>query len=76
MPKRRNMSDSSRRNFLKGAGLVGAAVAVTPPVTANAIPTAPQERLKAAVPGPLQVAVETMPPASDPVNQTSSAATS
>jgi acetolactate synthase-1/2/3 large subunit len=72
MPKRRNMSDSSRRNFLKGAGLVGAAVAVTPPVTANAIPTAPQERLKAAVPGPLQVAVETMPPASDPVNQTSS----
>ena len=72
MPKRRNLSDSSRRNFLKGAGLVGAAAAVTPPVTANAIPAAPQERLKAAVPGPLQVAAETMPPASDPVNQTSS----
>jgi acetolactate synthase-1/2/3 large subunit len=72
MPKRRNLRDSSRRNFLKGAGLVGAAAAVTPPVTANAIPTAPQERLKAAVPGPLQVAAETMPPASDPVNQTSS----
>ena len=36
MPKRRNMSDSSRRNFLKGAGLLGAAAAVTPPVTANA----------------------------------------
>ena len=48
MPKRRNLRDSSRRNFLKGAGLVGAAVAVTPPVTANAIPAAPQERLKAA----------------------------
>ena len=58
--------------FPEGAGLVGAAAAVTPPVTANAIPTAPQERLKAAVPGPLQVAAETMPPASDPVNQTSS----
>lgn len=25
MPKRRNLRDSSRRNFLKGAGLVGAA---------------------------------------------------
>jgi len=36
------------------------------------IPTAPQERLKAAVPGPLQVAAETMPPVNDPVNQTSS----
>jgi acetolactate synthase-1/2/3 large subunit len=72
MPNRRNLRDSSRRNFLKGAGLVGAAAAVTPPVTANAIPAAPQERLKAAVPGPLQVAAETMPPASDPVNQTSS----
>ena len=72
MPKRRNLPDSSRRNFLKGAGLVGAAAAVTPPVTANAIPAAPQERLKAAVPGPLQIAAETMPPTNDPVNQTSS----
>ena len=72
MPKRRNLRDSSRRNFLKSAGLVGAAVAIAPPVTANAIPTAPQERLKAAVPGPLQVAAETMPPVNDPVNQTSS----
>ncbi len=78
MPQHRNLRDSSRRNFLKGAGLVGAgaaaaaAAAVTPPVTATAIPAAPQQRLKAAVPGPLQVAAETMPPASDPVNQTSS----
>ena len=72
MPKRRNLRGSSRRNFLKGAGVVGAAVAITPPVTAKAIRAAPQERLKAALPGPLQVAAETMPPVNDPVNQTSS----
>jgi acetolactate synthase-1/2/3 large subunit len=71
MPKRRQSADSSRRNFLKGAGLVGAAAAVTPPVAANAAPAAPAP-MKAAVPGPLQVAAETMAPSSDPVNQTSS----
>jgi acetolactate synthase I/II/III large subunit len=72
MPKRRHAAGSSRRNFLKGAGFVGAAAAVVPPVAANAIPAAPQERLKAAIPGPRQTAAETMPPANDPVNQTSS----
>ena len=72
MPKRRNLPDSSRRYFLKGAGLVGAAAAVTPPVTANAIPATAQERLKAAVPGPLQMAAETMAPTKDPVNQSTS----
>jgi acetolactate synthase-1/2/3 large subunit len=72
MPKRRHSSDASRRNFLKGAGVVGAAAAVTAPVAANAIPAAPQERLKAAIPGPLQIAAETMAPSNDPVNQTSS----
>jgi acetolactate synthase-1/2/3 large subunit len=74
MSKGRNSTKASRRNFLKGAGLVGAAAAtaVTPPVAANAFPAAPQERLKAAVPGPLQIAAETMAPDNDPVNQTSS----
>ena len=72
MSKRRNSPDSSRRNFLKGAGLVGAAAALTPPVAANAMPAAPLERAKAAVPGPRQIAAETMPPTTDPVNQTSS----
>jgi acetolactate synthase-1/2/3 large subunit len=74
MPKGRNSTKASRRNFLKGAGLVGAAAAtaVTPPVAANAFPAAPQERLKAAVPGPRQIAAETMAPENDPVNQTSS----
>ena len=73
MPKRRQQPDASRRNFLKGAGLVGArAAAVTPPVAANAMPAAPEEKLKAALPGPRQVAAETMPPANDPVNQSTS----
>jgi acetolactate synthase I/II/III large subunit len=74
MSKGRNSTKASRRNFLKGAGLVGAAAAtaVTPPVAANAFPAAPQERLKATVPGPRQIAAETMAPDNDPVNQTSS----
>ena len=78
MPKGRNSTKASRRNFLKGAGLVGAAAAAaaTPPVAANAFPAAPQdrlqERLKAALPGPRQIAAETVAPDNDPVNQTSS----
>jgi acetolactate synthase I/II/III large subunit len=72
MPKRRHSPQSSRRNFLKGAGLVGAAAAVTAPVAANAIPAAAPPKSKAAVPGPLQIAAETMPPVKDPVNQSTS----
>jgi acetolactate synthase-1/2/3 large subunit len=72
MPKRRSSPKSSRRIFLQGVGLIGAAAAVTPPVAANAIPAVLPEKLKAAIPGPRQVAAETMPPVSDPVNQTSS----
>ena len=78
MPKRRQDAnqgaDSSRRSFLKGAGLVGAAAAtaVAPPVAAGAMPAAPLNKGKAALPGPRQIAAETMPPPSDPVNQTSS----
>jgi acetolactate synthase I/II/III large subunit len=74
MPMRRKEPDSSRRDFLKGAGLVGAAAAaaVTPPVAAGAMPAAPLSKAKAALPGPRQIAAETMPPPSDPVNQTSS----
>ena len=72
MPKRRHSTESNRRNFLKGASLVGAAAAIVPSAPGIAVPAAPQERLKATIPGPLQVAAETMPPANDPVNQTSS----
>jgi len=71
MSKRRQPADASRRKFLKGAGLVGAA-AVSSPVAANAAPAVPLEPAKAALPGPLQTAVETMPPAKDPANQTTS----
>jgi len=71
MSKRRHSEDSSRRNFLKGAGVAGAAAAIVPPAPANAIPADPQIR-KAAIPGPRQIAAETMAPAADPVNQTSS----
>jgi len=72
MPKRRQSSGSSRRNFLQGAGFAGAAAAIVPPATADATPAAPQERLKAAIPGPRQTAAENMPPTKDPANQTSS----
>ena len=71
MPKRGSSPDAARRNFLKGAGLIGAAAAVAPPA-ANALPVAPPTQLKAAVPGPRQIATETMPPGSDPINQTTS----
>jgi acetolactate synthase I/II/III large subunit len=72
MSKHRHSPQASRRNFLKAAGLVGAAAAVTPPLAANAMPAVPSEKLKAALPGPRQIAAETRPPAYDPVNQTSS----
>src|SRR5499427_402782 len=70
MSKRRNDPPAvGRRNFLKGATLASA-VAFAPPVTANAVPAAP--KLKAAAPGPRQIALETQPPIKDPVNQTTS----
>ena len=70
MSKRRQSPDSSRRNFLKGAALTGAA-ALTP-AAAKAQTAAPRPPLKAAVPGPKLMAVETTAPPKDPVNQTSS----
>jgi len=60
-----------RRNFLKGATLAGAA-ALGSPVPANALSSAPKANLKAAAPGPRQIAAETQPPVKDPVTQTSS----
>ena len=71
MSKRRHSPDSSRRNFLKGAGLVGAA-SLAAPVGAKAQGTAPRADLKALPPGPRQIAVETKPPEKDPVNQSTS----
>src|SRR5881392_2509126 len=60
-----------RRNFLKGATLAGAA-ALGVPSSANALSTARKAKLKAALPGPRQIAAETQPPVKDPVTQTSS----
>ena len=72
MPKRADNSPAiGRRNFLKSATLVGAA-ALTPSAAARALPSAAQANLKAAAPGPKQMAAETHPPSKDPVNQASS----
>src|ERR1051325_2095247 len=72
MSKRRSSSlDASRRNFLKGAGLAGAAT-LAAPVSANAQATAPRASLKALPPGPRQIAVETKAPEKDPVTQSTS----
>src|ERR1700731_3229995 len=70
MPKRRNEPDSHRRNFLKGAGLAGAAA--LSPMAAGAQVSAPKQDLKAPAPGSKQIAVETLPPIKDLINQTSS----
>jgi acetolactate synthase I/II/III large subunit len=74
MSKRRSLPDPGRRKFLQGATLAGAA-ALTP-AAADAQVNAPVKSLpaamKAAAPGPIQVAVETLPPERDPVTQTSS----
>jgi acetolactate synthase-1/2/3 large subunit len=68
--KRRDDSPAiPRRNFLTGATLAGAA-AIGASGSANALNTAP--KLKAAVPGPRQIAAETQPPVKDPVTQSSS----
>src|SRR5262249_5089745 len=70
MSKRRQPLDSSRRNFLKSATLVGAATIAAPAATQAQV-AAPRPNLKALPPGPRQIAVETQPPSKDPVNQTS-----
>ena len=52
MSTHRRSPKASRRNFLKGAGLVGAAAAVTPSVAANAMPAVQSEKLRAAASRP------------------------
>lgn len=64
--------DATRRNFLKGATLAGAA-ALSSPVKANTAASGfSEQRPKAAPPGPKLAAADTMPPAADPVYQSSS----
>src|ERR1700751_5058902 len=77
MSKRRNNGrddapEASRRNFLKGATIAGAAALSTPVAANTAISGFPVERPKAAPPGPKLAAADSMPPPADPVNQSSS----
>src|SRR5262245_52112122 len=73
MPQRRDDSPViGRRNFLKGATLAGTAAAITAAPPANAMPAPPADSLKAALPGPRQIAAETQPPVKDPATHTSS----
>src|SRR4051794_20854264 len=74
-PKAAQLGDDqpaiARRNFLKGATLAGAAAPAVPSA-AEAVPAASSEKLKAALPGPLQIAADTQPPVKDPATQTTS----
>src|SRR5262249_12979595 len=70
MSRRKNSLAIGRRKFLKGAGLLGAAALA--PVEGQAQGAAPKVRLKAAAPGPLQMAAETRAPTKDSVTQSSS----
>jgi acetolactate synthase-1/2/3 large subunit len=72
MPKRSNSPDTARRNFLKGATLAGAAALTTPVAASTSNLGMPPGRAKAAAPGPRLAAAETMPPAKDPVSQSTS----
>ena len=72
MPKRSNLPDTGRRNFLKGATIAGAAALATP-VAANTTGSDPSRtNAKAVAPGPRLAAVETLPPSKDPVSQSTS----
>ena len=72
MSKRSQSPSVGRRNFLKGATLVGAAALTTPVAANTAISGVSGQRTKASVPGPKLAAAETLPPSKDPVGQTSS----
>ena len=69
MAKRSRNAGIGRRNFLKGAGIAGAA-AVTPAASAVALPTvAPPPAPSARLPN---LVAETLPPTDDPIQQSSS----
>lgn len=70
--RRDGAPDSGRRNFLKGATIAGAAALGTPAAANTAVSGFPEQRGKAALPGPRLAAADASPPPADPVNQTSS----
>ncbi len=72
MAKRRHGLDAGRRNFLKGATLVGAAALANPAAASPQLAGATAKARKADVPGPELTARETSPPPADPVTQSSS----
>jgi acetolactate synthase I/II/III large subunit len=69
---RESAPDASRRNFLKGATIAGAAALSTPVAANTPISGAPEQHPKASLPGPRLAAADSMPPPADPVSQTSS----
>src|SRR5947207_8821374 len=71
-PGHQGAPDAGGRNFLKGATIASAAALSTPVAANTAVSGFPEQRLKAAVPGPRLAAADAMPPPADPVNQTSS----
>ena len=74
MAKRRHGLDAGRRNFLKGATIVGAAALANPAAASPQLAGAAVKTRKADVPGPELTARETQPPPKDPVNQSPRAA--
>src|SRR6516165_10960936 len=73
MPKRTHpLTDSARRNFLKGATLASVAAITTPAIANTPFTEEARKPRKAAAPGPKLAAVETTAPSSDPVTQTTS----
>jgi acetolactate synthase I/II/III large subunit len=72
MSKRRPLQDPDRRKFLKGATLAGAAALTPAAADAQVNAPVPLAAMKAAAPGPIQIALETSPPERDPVTQTTS----
>src|SRR6266581_1999555 len=67
---KRKVPAIGRRNFIKGASLLGAAA--LDPAAANAQAAAPRVRPKAHPPGPIQMAADTQAPTKDSVTQSSS----
>ena len=73
MPKRTHpLTDSARRNFLKGATLASVAAITTPAIANTPFTEEARKSKKAAAPGPKLAAVETLPPTKDPTTQTTS----
>ena len=69
-PKAAQLGDDqpaiARRNFLKGATLAGAAALAAPVAARRRSPRRAAGTLKAALPGPRQIAAETQPPVQGP----------